>query len=312
MAPQKSRDQLQGEEWFPYVLSKLYPIEWMEFVRQPDRHEPRAPRFCWRYDNPGATAYTQIERAIADFRGAARWKLYGGYRRCCIAAFAQETVALQPLPSERDSFKPSEQGSATPDATFLADAMQEIPALCRHIEERLGLRDALPRPLQDHATERQRNPLPPHDVEDFVEPGMHTVWLVRDPAAFEASSEPTSRSDRMLHFGLTHEEWYTIFFEVLGVDRGDRKLSQGHVAETQPHYPAELKAKISAYPMLSRIRGYLYDAVFETEEIRRLHQECRLVKARTSNPIALRGIEKLLRISAQASRLGLSIYLKSQ
>jgi hypothetical protein len=117
----------------------------------------------------------------------------------------------------------------------------------------------------------------------------------------------------MLRFGVTHPEWQTILAEVLNA--GERKagnLPKIPPGQTGTAYPAELKAKISAYPMLSRIRGYLYDVIFETGEVRVLRQECQHAMARTSSPIALRGLEKLSRICAEAISLGLGICMMSQ
>lgn len=61
--------------------------------------------------------------------------------------------------------------------------------------------------------------------------------------------------------------------------------------------------------MLSRIQSDLDDVVFEKHEVAALETECRRAAAHTSNPLALRGLKKLLCMCEMASELGLSIYL---
>ncbi len=67
--------------------------------------------------------------------------------------------------------------------------------------------------------------------------------------------------------------------------------------------------QLKEYPMLSRICGIHYDAIFETDEIEQLCQECLRLKAQTSNEIASRGLDKLLLICQWAKQLNLNIYL---
>lgn len=73
--------------------------------------------------------------------------------------------------------------------------------------------------------------------------------------------------------------------------------------------PIEFDGEIEGFPMLSRICGYLYDAIFEADEVEQLRRECLRVKSMTSNLLALQGVDELLRICAEAQALKLSIYL---
>jgi hypothetical protein len=67
------------------------------------------------------------------------------------------------------------------------------------------------------------------------------------------------------------------------------------------HYPD--------YPLLSRICGKYYDAVFETDEVEGLRGECLRVKSFAASPLALKGLEKLIQICDWARQLNLSIFL---
>ena len=105
-----------------------------------------------------------------------------------------------------------------------------------------------------------------------------------------------------------------MYFDVLDADGGEyKKWVKEHPKEAQGSLPPiEFVNVVPDYPMLSRICGYLCDAVFELEEVEQLRQECLRVKATTSNPLALRGIKKLLRVCDEAQKLGLNIYLMSE
>jgi hypothetical protein len=152
------------------------------------------------------------------------------------------------------------------------------------------------------------------EPEDLLEPGMQSTWLVSDTKAFGTKGE-TSEQDRSLDFGLTYQEWLAIYFDALGLDKSGYQrwaakkpsLSQRGVVTILTEFDEE----ISSYPMLSRIRGPFYDVAFESDEVDKLRQECLRVQASTSNAVALRGLEKLLRICDHAQKLGLSIYLVS-
>jgi hypothetical protein len=145
--------------------------------------------------------------------------------------------------------------------------------------------------------------------EHFVEPAMHGIWLVLDTTAFGLNPGPTSERDHPLTFGLTYKEWFALFFDVLRVNQdGFKRWAEKNPSEARGSIISDFDEEIPDYPMLSRIRGYHYDAVFEADELERLRQECLKVKGGTSNEIALRGLDKLLRICDYAQELSLSIY----
>jgi hypothetical protein len=158
----------------------------------------------------------------------------------------------------------------------------------------------------------QTDPVGAQDLRDFVDEGMHVTWLVRDPTAFALSPGPTSERDRRLSFGLNYEEWLALYFDVLRVNREGFRVAAGRAADKSRVSISEFDsddAALKNYPMLSRISGVLDDAVFESEEVDRLRQECLQVRANTSNVAALSGLDKLLLICAWAKKLDLNIYL---
>ena len=147
------------------------------------------------------------------------------------------------------------------------------------------------------------------ELTDFNDPGMHVTWLVKDAEAFEMDPGPTSEHDRILHFGLKYREWLALYFDTLGV--GSKWIPP--VTETMSLadnvMPSEFDEDITDFPMLSRICGILWDAVFEANEVEGLRQECLRVKSFATNPLALKGLDKLIQICAWAQRLNLSIFL---
>jgi hypothetical protein len=148
------------------------------------------------------------------------------------------------------------------------------------------------------------------DLEDFYDPGMHGTWLVKDTEAFPLNPGPTSERDRTLNFGLNYQEWFAIFFDVLGVDKsGYDNWAKENPEAAKGSILIEFDEEIPSYPMLSRIVGGRYDIVFEADEVERLREECLRVKSQTSNAVALKGIRKLLLMCDWAQRLDLSIYL---
>lgn len=134
---------------------------------------------------------------------------------------------------------------------------------------------------------------------------MHVTWLVSNPEAFFRDPGPTSRADRIVQ-GLTYEEWFELFFVVLGVGAEEiaHLKNSGRDARI-----LEYDDEISDYPMLSRIHGVYWDSVFNAGEVQTLEDECRRLLKSSSNPLASKGLEKLLEICAEARNLGLSIYM---
>jgi hypothetical protein len=138
------------------------------------------------------------------------------------------------------------------------------------------------------------------------------TWLVRDTTAFGLDGK-TSPADHPVDLRLTYQEWLAIFFDALKLDKSDYdEMEARRAALGQPKsLLAVLDEEVPGFPMLSRIHGPFYDAVFEANEVSALREECLQVKHRTSNPLALEGIRKLLLVCDRAENLQLSIYLVS-
>ena len=126
---------------------------------------------------------------------------------------------------------------------------------------------------------------------DFVEPGAHPAWIVwSDPHGPEESE---SQLRRMLHFGVTEEEWRQIHADVLHA--GDESgASTGN-----------------AFPHLSSIDP-TDGAYFERGAIEALFAECLGARSRTTSPLAIRGLDKLILLCRWADHLSGDLYLQGQ
>ena len=144
-------------------------------------------------------------------------------------------------------------------------------------------------------------------LSDFHDPGMHVTWLVQDTDAFFLNPGSASESDRLLHFGLKYPEWLALYFDVLGV--GKKRVPSATETASLANFIPEFNEDIPGYPMLSRIQGKYFDAVFEPDEVESLRQECLWVKSFATNALAVRGLDKLIQICDWAQQLNLSIFL---
>jgi hypothetical protein len=145
----------------------------------------------------------------------------------------------------------------------------------------------------------------------LIESEMHSIWLVKDTEAFGRRGVKTEQ-DRSSGLSLTYQEWYAIYFDVLGLDKSgyDRWVAE-NPEMAHNSVIGDFDEEIPTYPMLSRIRGRFHDAAFEPDEIDLLRQECLRVKATARDTVAVGGIDKLLLACDLAEESEMSIYLIS-
>lgn len=158
------------------------------------------------------------------------------------------------------------------------------------------------------------DPVQSNEPEEFWEPEMPAVWLVRNPEGFGVHGE-SSPVDQPVDLRLTYQQWLAIYLDALDLDKpryeewAAQRVVMGE--ERVVSLLTEFDEQIPGFPMLSRIRGPFYDAVFEADDVTALRQECLQVQNRTANPLALAGIKTLLLICDRAQNLKLSIYFVS-
>lgn len=94
------RSTLKSGVWFPYVISKLAPLEWwsyQESISDVKREEYRSdwsyqlarqntwefPRFCFSMFRPSEESFRALLNAVKDYEGAVAWVMHDD----CIGAF---------------------------------------------------------------------------------------------------------------------------------------------------------------------------------------------------------------------------------
>ena len=136
---------------------------------------------------------------------------------------------------------------------------------------------------------------------------MHMAWwLVKHTDQLFETFQPTSEFDKPIHYGLTLHEWRAIFLDVLAKDDDE---SAKQLIRLNYESIVELGDPIPAYPLLSHIKGLLWDSSFEPDEVQPLLEECVKLLESTDNVVARRGLEKLIRVCDEARRSGLGIVM---
>jgi hypothetical protein len=203
----KDRSALKGGEWFPYVVSKLAPLEWWSYqesigdvkrkaypndwsYRLFRRNTWEFPRFCFSLFRPSRESFVALLRAVDEYQGAVAWQMHDN----CIGAWASKPNLYGVMGSEQDAkkFQDSVRNPPQADPAFVKKAVADIPVFCSYLEQRLGLREQAPtefdaRWLTPDGLAQSRG-----EFEEFLEPGSWTVFLAYDPNTYAKTHQPTS------------------------------------------------------------------------------------------------------------------------
>ena len=308
----KSRTDLKGSDWFPFVFSKIAPLEeWRVETSATDikrenytsdseygqsiRNTWEFPRFCFSFFRPPAEAGANLRAAIEQYHGAVTWVLMGG----CVSAYPAGTkfTFYTPLGSDPDAmakFTEAMRNPPKPDPELVRLAISDVPTFCSYLEESLGLTGKTPQDFDLNwlTTEGLRQSRP--EPEDFVEPGDWWVEL-RPQQSTQQGSARVSFS-----FGPTDLEISAILDE-LGGNRDKRPEERN-------------RSLLLRFPMLSRLGGFsaLDTFYFTREEARWLYSECVQVQPRLRSRKAIRGMDKLIRMAHRADELQMGIFFAGE
>lgn len=135
----------------------------------------------------------------------------------------------------------------------------------------------------------------PTEPQDFE---LHRVYLldVDDESVAEYLPRQTERDEGRI--GPTYEEWKALFFDVLHADTGPLigYRMEGSTVVPFVANPIEFVGNIAGHPMLSKIKGRIYDATYTRPEVQQLREECAKLKASFGNPKAVVALAKLISI----------------
>jgi len=252
---------------FQLTLSKLYPVEEFATVLLPTSSEPIAPRFCWRFYQAEISGYKNFVDTVLSYRGTIRWTFFPG---------SGGLTCLVPSPSPDVSvpfagyppLKASDSVAATyyvlnGQNEFVNQALSDLNRLTSYIERKLNLAVVASRTFDPSAI-AAAGPPPVTTLIDFFERGMQVTWIIPE------NSKSGTRT--MLHFGLTDGEWHAIHSAFLSAQTGD---------------------PTSELPTLSKFRAY-ETVDFSPDEVDKLRAECVRLRARTSEWIVIRALDKMI------------------
>jgi hypothetical protein len=271
------------------TLSKLAPIRTVlpSLIGFPPNFT--GVNYCWTFENGGSDLYRRVAEMMADSPGAMRWRFNSQFNQkgACISVVASSSEFYSPI---LDLKAPgAHAGSDRGSEHSLVD---EIDKLCDFLESELGGAGGKQRGLSIQET---------YTWDEVSEPSVYDVVLVNDVKRFHWPT-PTSEVDRKLSVGLTYDEWYSLFFQVL-------RKSVGQSEDR----PVDFQEPVDGYPILSRLNDIHDDVTVEQFEVRQLRSECLRVEAiSTGNTAAQKCLRKLLLICRWAEESKTGIYFSGQ
>jgi len=301
-----NRSTLKGRAWFPYVIGKLAPLEWwsyQESVSDVKRGEYQSdwnyelarqntwefPRFCFSMFRPSEESFRALLNAVKEYEGAVAWVMHDD----CIGAFKAKPTShgMVSLPSEmspQDIEKYNQSLRQPPDLAFIEKAVADIPVFCSYLEKRLGLTERDPQQFDPRWLTAEGLAQSKGQFEDFLEPGIWSVFLARDPDAYAKTSKPTSPKDRSLSMGIDMFQQNDLFNEL------------GAATEESPIIPG--------FPLLSRLSDISSDAVYEPDEVASFLEELLRARQIVKKPRSICGLDNLIRVARWAQELNVGIH----
>jgi hypothetical protein len=178
----------------------------------------------------------------------------------------------------------------------MKQAMLDAPRLAAYLEAQLNLAGKPPLQFDPQWLTREGLAASRGQFEDYWEPHDWKVSLVRKPEEHPGTLDPTSPHDRHLAISIAVHQVDTLFDD----------LNPGWES-FQGEGPV-----VPAYPLLSQFSDITASPVFEPDEVAALLDECLLAQARVKNPLALRGLDNLVRIARWAQKLETGIYFEAE
>lgn len=311
-----NRASLKAGDWFPYVLSKIAPLEWWNFAAFPadvkreyypddesfklaQQNTWTFPRFCFSLFRPTPEAVVPLYKVIDEYRGGVVWAMMDG----CISAFPAKpgfyTIPRNPDGSAMDQKQMlammEKAREARPDPAFVAKAMEDAPQFCAWLEKRLGLEQKAPQQFDPQWLTRDGLANSRGPYEEFFEPGSWSVVLSAHPDQIVTNNGQDAEGDRPLSMGISMRENDALFKD-LGADWEKYQAHGG----TGPILPR--------YPLISRFGDIADDTVYRPEEIDALMAEYLRAETEVKDPGAIRGLDVLIRIARLAQRMKMGIY----
>jgi len=302
----KDRAALSDRDWLPYVVSKIAPLEWWsvayssadlrredfltDFEYEQAQADTSFPRFCFSLFRPKPKEMLALIAAVSAYKGDVSWVMEDD----CMIAMPETPPYVAPPVAADETERLKWLASVLPqrDADFQRRATLDAPRLAAYIEQRLKLAGRPSLDFDPQWLTREGLAASRGDFEDYWEHGSWSVFLARKPREYQTRLQPTSSQDRPLAMGISTDEVDALYDE----------LSPGWEDSGEPD------PIIPAFPMLSRLSNITAEALYEPDEVDILLEECHSAQANAKNPLAIRGLDNLVRIARWAQKLKLGIY----
>jgi hypothetical protein len=202
--------------------------------------------------------------------------------------------------------------AGTTAMTYNAMSKQEVNRLLKEGKEKGYIVQDLPNNGADvdasaQTIERNQIDFSHDEPHTRTETGRQQLLLRLQP-----SGRWNESTDRRLPLFFDGTEWTGLFHDALRVQVGEPFEPGEELDEFNFRKKTKFQESLPSYPMLGRIWDTYIDVNYEPQEIYRLRDECLLVKASTSQPVALRGLEKLIAACDEAIELGLGLQMSSE
>jgi hypothetical protein len=138
--------------------------------------------------------------------------------------------------------------------------------------------------------------------------GSLSIYTVRDVENFRGQVD---EDDRYTGMDFTGREWGALFYDVLACPRMDAYVPGDDVDAYEEQYRVTFQQSLAEYPMLGRIWDMYIDVKYAPAEVEQLRDECQAIRGRTSNPIALGGLKKLITVCDEARRVKQGLFFAS-
>jgi len=310
----EDRSSLKEGDWFPYIFSKIAPLEWWSFEEVPEdakktnygsdtryqaslRDSYTLPRFCFSLFRPSPHDYFVLLMAPEQYQGPVFWNMSDG----CIWASASRPrfISVEDFrgktPEEIQSrWAELARNPPKADPDFVKKALADIPNFCKYLESRMGLETRSPQQFDPFWLTREGLKTSKGEFEDFYERGSWIVQFRAEPPKPEGPGTGMPPAVQEFSFSLGIEEHVAIL-EELGAN-----LDPAHYDSEKPILPA--------YPMISRLPDVISDAFFSPAEAKLLLSECLDAQESVKDPKSIRGLDKLVRIAHRAEDQHLGIF----
>lgn len=130
--------------------------------------------------------------------------------------------------------------------------------------------------------------------------GSLAPQLFRDGAATANSTKDSGSDDGYVGYDIRPEDLEALYFEGIGIPRWE-SITADTVARQIEIYEESMQKIMTDYPLINRVTDTDVKVEYKPDEISKLSEECERVLKTTTNPKAVRALQKFLLTCTKAS-----------